>query len=132
MNNVDNVEIENFLHGQLKCWNAGDRDGFFEHYRKVSPNGLDIEYLGRPVMEGFAVLEGMWDQQNSLPPSNRSNAAVSPCLVPCGARFLRANAQLRPAMIAAGVPARADPDPGRAIPIQDSPYEQTTLGELAH
>ncbi|WP_394242568.1 nuclear transport factor 2 family protein [Halopseudomonas laoshanensis] len=65
MNNVDNVEIENFLHGQLKCWNAGDRDGFFEHYRKVSPNGLDIEYLGRPVMEGFAVLEGMWDQQNS-------------------------------------------------------------------
>ncbi len=29
MNNVDNVEIENFLHGQLKCWNAGDRDGFF-------------------------------------------------------------------------------------------------------
>src|SRR5690554_7105579 len=65
MSNIDSKEIESFLHSQLECWNAGDRDGFFEHYRNVSPNGLDIEYLGRPVMEGFAVLEGMWDQQNS-------------------------------------------------------------------
>src|SRR5690606_20051184 len=54
-----------FLHGQLECWNAGDRDGFFAHYRSVAPNGLEIEYLGRPVVEGFSVLENMWEQQNS-------------------------------------------------------------------
>lgn len=65
MSNIGSREIEAFLHGQIKCWNAGDRNGFFEHYQKIAPNGLEIEYLGRPVLEGFAVLEGMWEQQNS-------------------------------------------------------------------
>jgi len=65
MSNIDSKEIESFLHGQLECWNAGDRDGFFAHYRSVAPNGLEIEYLGRPVVEGFSVLENMWEQQNS-------------------------------------------------------------------
>jgi len=35
-------------------------------------------------------------------------------------------------MIARAFLLRADPDRGRAIPSMDSPYEQTTLGELAH
>ncbi len=65
MSETNNAAIESFLRGQLECWNTGDRDGFFEHYRRISPNGLQIEYIGRPVMDGFPVLEGMWDQQNS-------------------------------------------------------------------
>ncbi|MCL5042136.1 MAG: nuclear transport factor 2 family protein [Gammaproteobacteria bacterium] len=65
MSNIDSKAIENFLHGQIESWNSGDRESFFEHYRKISPNGLDIEYLGRPVVDGWPVLEGMWAQQNS-------------------------------------------------------------------
>src|SRR3990167_156338 len=41
--------IEQFLHGQIECWNNGDKEGFFEHYRRVSPAGLSIEYVGRPL-----------------------------------------------------------------------------------
>ncbi|TKA89686.1 nuclear transport factor 2 family protein [Halopseudomonas bauzanensis] len=65
MSDIDNKAIESFLHGQIECWNSGDREGFFKHYRAVAANGLDIEYLGRPVMDGFPILENMWDQQNS-------------------------------------------------------------------
>ncbi len=65
MDKIDSKEIERFLHGQVECWNSSDREGFFDYYRIVSPNGLDIEYVGRPVMDGFQVLEGMWEQQNS-------------------------------------------------------------------
>lgn len=64
MDTLDASAIESFLHGQVECWNLGDREGFFNHYRSVSPNGLVIEYVGRPAMDGFAVLEGMWEQQN--------------------------------------------------------------------
>ncbi|MNZ33797.1 hypothetical protein D3C78_511530 [compost metagenome] len=65
MGKIGSKEIERFLHGQVECWNSSDREGFFEYYRTVSPSGLDIEYVGRPVMDGFQVLEGMWEQQNS-------------------------------------------------------------------
>ena len=65
MSGVNQRDIETFLHGQIECWNSGNRKGFFEHYRQVAPEGLSIEYVGRAVMDDWPVLEGMWDQQNS-------------------------------------------------------------------
>ena len=57
--------ITAFLHEQVKCWNAGDKQGFFDAYRNVAPNGLQIEYVGRPATDGWPVLEGMWAQQSA-------------------------------------------------------------------
>jgi hypothetical protein len=57
--------ITAFLHAQVKCWNAGDRQGFFDAYRGIAPNGLTIEYVGRPASDGWSVLEGMWAQQSA-------------------------------------------------------------------
>jgi|SRR5690606_23501917 hypothetical protein len=65
MSQIDKAFIENFMHEQIGCWNAGDRDGFFAAYRRAAPNGLSIEYVGRPVADGWPVLEGMWVQQNA-------------------------------------------------------------------
>jgi len=58
--------IQAFLHEQVRAWNAGDRSAFFDAYRSVSPQGLQIEYVGRgPATEGLLVLEAMWTQQNA-------------------------------------------------------------------
>ena len=57
--------ISAFLHSQVACWNAGDRNGFFAAYRAVAPNGLTIEYVGRGVTDGWPVLEQMWAQQSA-------------------------------------------------------------------
>jgi hypothetical protein len=62
---LDKNAIEHFLHGQVACWNKGDKDGFFAHYRHVAPNGLSIEYVGQPERDAWQVLEGMWAQQQS-------------------------------------------------------------------
>lgn len=56
--------IEHFLHGQIECWNNGDKEGFFEHYRRMSPAGLSIEYVGRALpTDPWQILEGMWENQ---------------------------------------------------------------------
>lgn len=60
---TDQHAIEHFLHGQVACWNMGDKEGFFAHYRRVAPKGLSIEYVGQPARDGWPVLEGMWAQQ---------------------------------------------------------------------
>ena len=58
--------IEAFLHEQIRAWNAGDKKAFFDAYRAVSPQGLQIEYVGRgPATEGWPVLEAMWTQQSA-------------------------------------------------------------------
>jgi hypothetical protein len=57
--------IEHFLHEQVHAWNAGDKQAFLGAYRKVAPNGLQIEYVGRPAADGWLVLEGMWQQQSA-------------------------------------------------------------------
>jgi ketosteroid isomerase-like protein len=63
---VDARTIEAFLHAQVKAWNAGDRQAFFEAYRSVSPQGLRIEYVGRgPATDGWPVLDAMWSQQSA-------------------------------------------------------------------
>jgi hypothetical protein len=68
--------IEEFLHGQVECWNAGDKDGFFAHYRAAAPNGLQIEYVGQPTADAWQVLEAMWAQQNP-----RIRIEVAACIV---------------------------------------------------
>ena len=57
--------IDHFLHGQVICWNAGDKDGFFAHYQRIAPEGLEIEYVGKPRHDAWQVLEAMWGQQNA-------------------------------------------------------------------
>jgi hypothetical protein len=57
--------IERFIHAQVKAWNAGDREAFLGAYREAAPNGLQIEYVGRPNADGWSILEGMWAQQNA-------------------------------------------------------------------
>ena len=58
--------IQDFLHAQVRAWNAGDKTAFFDAYRSVSPQGLQIEYVGRgPASDGWPVLEAMWSQQSA-------------------------------------------------------------------
>ncbi|MRV70544.1 nuclear transport factor 2 family protein [Duganella sp. FT92W] len=73
---TDRDAIDHFLHGQIECWNASDKEGFFAHYRRIAPEGLDIEYVGRPRHDPWQVLEGMWAQQNA-----RIRIEVASCIV---------------------------------------------------
>ncbi len=57
--------VEKFMHTQVACWNAGDREGFFNAYRSIAPNGLHIEYVGAHSGDGMQILAGMWEQQRS-------------------------------------------------------------------
>lgn len=65
MSTIDRSTLEHFLHGQVECWNAGDKEGFFAHYQQVASQGLSIEYVGQPERDAWQVLEGMWAQQQS-------------------------------------------------------------------
>lgn len=63
---METSTIEHFLHAQVRAWNAGDKEGFFDAYRAAAPAGLQIEYVGRgPAGDGWPVLEGMWAQQSA-------------------------------------------------------------------
>ena len=58
MSDIDSNNIERFLHAQVEAWNASDKEAFFEQYRSTCPNGLVIEYVGRPPLnvDGWTVL----------------------------------------------------------------------------
>lgn len=63
---MDSRAIERFLHAQVAAWNAGDKKAFFDAYRAVSTQGLQIEYVGKgPATDGWPVLEAMWSQQSA-------------------------------------------------------------------
>lgn len=62
---MDKQAIEHFLHAQVQAWNSGDKDAFFAAYRRAAPEGLTIEYVGRPATDGWPVLETMWAQQSA-------------------------------------------------------------------
>lgn len=66
MSNIDSTKIQAFIHGQVACWNSGDKEQFFSLYKEVAPNGLTIEYVGRHQGDGFAILEGMWEQNQAV------------------------------------------------------------------
>tara|TARA_R110002110_G_C13470525_1_gene720951 strand:+ start:66223 stop:66543 length:321 start_codon:yes stop_codon:yes gene_type:complete len=53
------------MHQQIACWNRGDHDGFFQCYRAIAPGSLTIEYVGKHTGDGWQILEGMWQQNQS-------------------------------------------------------------------
>ncbi|MDB5869246.1 MAG: hypothetical protein JWP96_1578 [Polaromonas sp.] len=55
-------EIRSFLHRQVELWNAGRKDEMFACYHQMVPGNLSIEYVGLPVLEGWAALEDMWQR----------------------------------------------------------------------
>jgi hypothetical protein len=57
--------IEQFLHAQAKAWNDGDKEAFFSAYSVAAPSGIEIEYVGWPIGDGWPILESMWAQQNA-------------------------------------------------------------------
>jgi hypothetical protein len=54
-------QIRHFLHAQVKHWNAVEKDEMFALYHQIVPGKLTIEYVGRPVLEGWKALEDMWN-----------------------------------------------------------------------
>jgi hypothetical protein len=62
---MDKTNIEQFLHSQVKAWNAGDKEAFLAAYQQAAPKGLTIEYVGRAAVPGWPVLDGMWAQQSA-------------------------------------------------------------------
>lgn len=63
MSTLNEDQIKAFIHGQVACWNKGDREGFFSCYKSVAPDDLHIEYVGKHEGDGWQILEGMWAQQ---------------------------------------------------------------------
>lgn len=55
-------DIRNFLHHQVELWNAGKKDEMFALYHQMVPGKMSIEYIGLPVLEGWAALEDMWQR----------------------------------------------------------------------
>ena len=64
MTTVDQATIERFMQGQVACWNGHDKAGFMALYREVAAQSLEIEYVGRPLQDGWFVIEEMWDKHN--------------------------------------------------------------------
>lgn len=58
----NNKQLEHFVHAQVECWNSGDKQGFLNCYREISPNGLRVEIVGLPEMDPWVALNGMWDK----------------------------------------------------------------------
>jgi hypothetical protein len=66
MSTVSRAAIEAFMHGQVASWNVHDRDTFMAWYRRMAPQWLLIEYVGRENQgEGWFVIEEMWDKHNA-------------------------------------------------------------------
>lgn len=53
-------EIRSFLHSQVELWNSGRKQEMFDLYHRMVPGRMTIEYVGLPVLEGWAALEDMW------------------------------------------------------------------------
>ncbi len=62
MKTRDNTEIQAFLHQQVALWNAGKKEEMLALYHQIVPGKLSIEYIGLPVLEGWAALEDMWQR----------------------------------------------------------------------
>ena len=66
MTDIDTVNIERFMHGQVAAWNAQDKPAFMALYREFAPLQLQIHYAGRePQADGWLVIEEMWDKHNA-------------------------------------------------------------------
>lgn len=76
-------EIEGFLHDQLAAWNAHDREAFFGFYRAIAPNGLTIEYVGKPPRDPWEILETMWADHNAHMRLEPVKAIINGCEAAC-------------------------------------------------
>jgi hypothetical protein len=62
MTTPDRAAIKQFIDQMLELWNAGDREGFMELYRRSAPGGLRLEFpVGAPAV-GWEGLEAMCDE----------------------------------------------------------------------
>lgn len=75
---MDTKDIEGFVHEQIAAWNTGDKDAFFNAYRRVAPKGFTIEYVGKMTGDGWPILENMWNQQQA-----KFEVEEAVC-IPCG------------------------------------------------
>ena len=62
MSNPSEAEIREFLVQQIALWNAEKRQEMTDMYKRYSPKGLAIEYVGQPAGDGWAAYEHMWDE----------------------------------------------------------------------
>lgn len=68
MSTPDPKTIENFLRLQYQLWSEGKFEEMLGEFRKIAPNGLTIEYVGKPPRDGWQELDDMWrDYGNKCP-----------------------------------------------------------------
>ena len=67
MSSTDSQKHINFVHTQVKAWNAHDKEAFLAAYKEIAPGKLTIEYVGRSApSDGWPVLDQMWSNTNSI------------------------------------------------------------------
>ncbi|MAT52474.1 MAG: hypothetical protein CMK32_14955 [Porticoccaceae bacterium] len=69
MNNPDPKTIETFLRTQYRLWSEGKFEEMLEEFRKIAPNGLTIQYVGKEAKDGWQELQEMWEQYGNKCPT---------------------------------------------------------------
>jgi hypothetical protein len=57
-------QIKDFLHGHIEAWNDGDRAAFERLYRSFAGQRLTMEYVGRPLVDGWVAFESLWTRSS--------------------------------------------------------------------
>jgi hypothetical protein len=67
MSTTETDTYTQFVHAQVKAWNARDKTAFLAAYKAIAPGEFLIEYVGRSApADGWAVLEQMWTTTNAI------------------------------------------------------------------
>ncbi|KJS07860.1 MAG: hypothetical protein VR73_07775 [Gammaproteobacteria bacterium BRH_c0] len=69
MSTPDAKTIETFLRAQYRLWSEGKFEEMLGEFRKIAPNGLTIEYVGKPPRDGWVELDEMWEQYGNKCPT---------------------------------------------------------------
>lgn len=59
-------DIRAFMLKQFELWNARDKEEMFALYKRAAPNGYTIEIVGHPIMEGWQMLNDLWEKDNKI------------------------------------------------------------------
>lgn len=62
MTAADPAAIAAFLREQYTLWNEGRRNDLLALFRHWAPQGMTIEFVGGPVLEGWKAMNDIWDQ----------------------------------------------------------------------
>jgi SnoaL-like domain len=62
MNRPDPDAISAFLREQYALWNQGRRSDLLALFRQWAPQGMTIEFVGGPVLEGWKAMNDIWDE----------------------------------------------------------------------